>query len=89
MIKKLEEINSDLKDILPERFTVGIGLNYGPIIAGNLGSEARLTYAITGDVVNTAKRIESLTQDLSNSILINDSIYEKTKHWYLQNPGLK
>jgi PAS domain S-box-containing protein len=79
MIKKLEEINSDLKDILPEKFTVGIGLNYGPIIAGNLGSDERLTYAITGDVVNTAKRIESLTQDLSDAILINEPIYEKTK----------
>jgi len=79
MIKKLEKINSDLNDILPEKITVGIGLNYGPIIAGNLGSEDRLTYAITGDAVNTAKRIESLTSDLPNSILINESIYEKTK----------
>jgi len=79
MIKNLEKINSDLKDILPEKITVGIGLNYGPIIAGNLGSDDRLTYAITGDVVNTAKRIESLTSDLPNSILINESIYEKTK----------
>jgi len=79
MIKKLEEINSDLKDILPEKITVGIGLNYGPTIAGNLGSDDRLTYAITGDAVNTAKRIESLTSDLPDSILINESIYEKTK----------
>ena len=79
MIKNLEKINSDLKDILPEKITVGIGLNYGPIIAGNLGSDDRLTYAITGDAVNTAKRIESLTSDLPNSILINESIYEKTK----------
>ncbi len=79
MIKKLEEINNDLEDILPERFTVGIGLDYGPVIAGNLGSDDRLTYAITGDVVNTAKRIESLTSDSSDTILINESIYEKTK----------
>ena len=79
MIKKLDKINSDLKDILPEKITVGIGINYGPIIAGNLGSEDRLTYAITGDAVNTAKRIESLTSDLPNAILINKSIYEKTK----------
>ena len=79
MIKKLDEINLDLKDILPEEITVGIGINYGPIIAGNLGSDDRLTYAITGDAVNTAKRIESLTSDLPNAILINESIYEKTK----------
>ncbi len=79
MMKKLEEINKDLKDILPEKITVGIGLNYGPIIAGNLGSDERLTYAITGNVVNTAKRIEALTSDLSNAILISESIYKKTK----------
>jgi PAS domain S-box-containing protein len=79
MIKKLGEINNDLVDILSARLTVGIGLNYGPIVAGNLGSADRLTYAITGDAVNTAKRIESLTSDLSDTILINESIYEKTK----------
>jgi len=79
MIKKLEEINRDLTDILPQKLTVGIGLNYGSIIAGNLGSDDRLTYAITGDAVNTAKRIESLTRDLSDTILISETIYEKTK----------
>ena len=86
MIKKLEEINRDLKDILPERLTVGIGLNYGSIIAGNLGSDDRLTYAITGEAVNTAKRIESLTSDLSDTILISEIIYEKTKELVSTKP---
>jgi PAS domain S-box-containing protein len=79
MIEKLAEINNELADILTERLTVGIGLNYGPVIAGNLGSANRLTYAITGDTVNTAKRIESLTSNLSDTILMNESIYEKTR----------
>lgn len=79
MIEKLKEINNELADILTERLTVGIGLNYSPVIAGNLGSEDRLTYAITGDTVNTAKRIESLTSNLSDAILMNESIYEKTR----------
>ena len=79
MIKRLDQVNHDLRDILAERLTVGIGLNYGPVIAGNLGSADRLTYAITGDAVNTAKRIESLTSNLTDAILINESIYEKTK----------
>ncbi|MDX5586424.1 MAG: adenylate/guanylate cyclase domain-containing protein [Aureibaculum sp.] len=86
MIKKLEEINKDLKDILPQELTIGIGLNYGSIIAGNLGSDDRLTYAITGDAVNTAKRIESLTRDLSNAILISESIYEKIKAFISTKP---
>jgi len=86
MIKKVEEINTELKDILPESFTVGIGLNYGSIIAGNLGSDDRLTYAITGDVVNTAKRIESLTVDLPNTILISEPVYRKTKELISTKP---
>ncbi len=79
MVNKLDEINRDLADILPKRLQVGIGLNYGPVIAGNLGSDQRLKYAITGDVVITAKRIESLTSGLSNAILVSESIYEKIK----------
>lgn len=86
MIKKLNEINIALSDILPEKVTVGIGLNYGPVIAGNLGSEDRLAYSITGDAVNTAKRIESLTRDLPDTILMNDSIFEKTKELVSTKP---
>lgn len=86
MIKQLEEINREIADILPKGLTVGIGLNYGSIIAGNLGSEDRLTYAITGDVVNTAKRIESLTSDLSDTILISETIYTKIKELIATKP---
>ena len=86
MIEKLNEINSELKDILSEKFTVGIGLNYGPIIAGNLGSDDRLTYAITGDAVNTAKRIESLTSNLADTILISESVYKKAKALFSAKP---
>jgi PAS domain S-box-containing protein len=86
MIKKLEEINSELADILPQGLTVGIGLNYGSIIAGNLGSDDRLTYAVTGDAVNVAKRIESLTSDLSDAILVSETIYEKTKELFSTKP---
>ncbi|MFT5887149.1 MAG: PAS domain S-box-containing protein [Arcticibacterium sp.] len=86
MIKKLEEINKELRDILPQGLTVGIGLNYGSIIAGNLGSDEKLTYAITGDAVNTAKRIESLTSNLSDTILVSETIYEKTKALFSTKP---
>ena len=80
MVKKLKEINHNLQDTIHEQIVVGIGINYGSIIAGNLGSDDRLSYSITGDAVNTAKRIESLTGKLPNTILISESIHEKTKH---------
>ena len=79
MILKLEEINMALADTIESEVVVGIGINFGSIIAGNLGSDDRLSYSITGDAVNTAKRIESLTITLPNAILISQSIFEKTK----------
>ena len=78
MIRRLEIINEDLSHILSDKLSVGIGLNYGPVIAGNLGSDERLTYAITGDAVNTAKRIETLSSQYLNMILISESIYERS-----------
>jgi PAS domain S-box-containing protein len=79
MIKKLKEINKSLSDIVKHTVVVGIGINFGWIIAGNLGSDDRLSYSITGDAVNTAKRIESLTRGIPNAILISESVYIKTK----------
>jgi adenylate cyclase len=77
MINKLEGINDNLKDILPKDISVGIGINYGPVVAGNLGSDERLSYSITGDTVNTAKRIESLTNEYSDIVLISESIHDE------------
>jgi len=77
MIKSLDKINAQLKSILDQELIVGIGLNYGPVIAGNLGSEDKISYSITGSAVVTAKRIESLTSDQENVILISESVYSK------------
>lgn len=86
MIEKLKDINKELKGVINEELFVGIGINYGPIIAGNLGSDDRLSYSITGDAVNTAKRIESLTAELPNAILISQKIYEKARSFVKTKP---
>jgi PAS domain S-box-containing protein len=79
MIDKLVEISASLNDILAGNLAIGIGIHYGSIVAGNLGSDDRLSYSITGDAVNAAKRIESLTKKIKNAILISEPIYQKTK----------
>ena len=86
MVAKLDEINKELKDTIENELAIGIGINYGPIIAGNLGSKDRLSYSITGDAVNTAKRIESLTIKIPNAILISQSIYDKVSGQIETNP---
>lgn len=86
MIKALQNINDELKNIIQETMFVGIGINFGSIIAGNLGSDERLSYSITGDAVNTAKRIESLTRNSPNTILVSQTIYDKIHDIIPTNP---
>ncbi|TAE54517.1 MAG: adenylate/guanylate cyclase domain-containing protein, partial [Bacteroidetes bacterium] len=80
MMKRREELNARYRDKLGREIEIGIGINSGEAVAGNLGSEAKLSYSVTGDTVNTGKRIESLTKDAPNKILISSPVYEKVKH---------
>ncbi len=79
MMRRLEVLNKKYRERLGRDIKVGIGVNYGEVVAGNLGSEHKIDYALTGDTVNTGKRIETITKDFPNSVLISDSIYQKVK----------
>jgi adenylate cyclase len=57
---------------LAEGFGMGIGLNSGRVMSGTLGSDRRFDYAVIGDTVNTAARIEQLTKQTGHSILLAD-----------------
>lgn len=78
MIDNLHKLNEKYRERIKHDIQVGIGINAGLVVAGNLGSEERIDYSLTGDTVNTGKRIETLTQDKPNTILISDSVYQKT-----------
>jgi len=79
MMDALPKLNQKYKDRFETEIKIGIGINFGEVVAGNLGSEDRIRYSVTGDPVNTGKRIESITMDFPNSILVSDSIYKGVK----------
>lgn len=74
MQRTLAELNRELlADGLP-LLEMGIGINTGPVVVGNLGSETRTKYGIVGAVVNIASRIESNT--VGGQVLVGEATYE-------------
>lgn len=60
-----------------ERLTTKTGIHCGPVVAGSLGSQVRMKYAILGDAVNLAARLESLNAALGTSTLVTRDVRDR------------
>ncbi len=58
---------------------VGIGLHHGEVVLGDIGGERRLEFAVLGDTVNVARRIEEMTRSLDIAILASDAVIEAVR----------
>jgi adenylate cyclase len=56
-----------------EPFRIGIGVASGPVMSGNVGSQRRLEYAAVGDTTNIASRLQALTKEVPEMILLADT----------------
>jgi len=74
ILEKIQEYNQTQK-IPPTK--IGIGLHSGDAVTGNVGSDLRKEYTVIGDVVNLASRIEQLTKQYSEQILLSEDVISK------------
>ncbi len=83
MHDELDSVREEWGDFLPEKFDLKLGLNTGPVVVGNMGSDVRFDYTVLGDNVNLAARLEALTRQYGVSLLISESTREAVGNHFL------
>jgi SHS2 domain-containing protein len=76
MIEAVKGFNENQKKLNKPEFHVGIGINYGTVTVGNIGSERKMDYTVIGDMVNLASRMEGLTKAYHSEILISETLHD-------------
>ena len=73
MVKELGELNRAWVARGMTQLDIGIGVNSGDMIAGNIGSSSIMSYTVIGDNVNLGARLESLNKDYKTRIIISEA----------------
>src|SRR5580765_6629626 len=79
MLDVLDELQKQWQGRGLPALGIGVGINTGPMIVGNMGSATRFNYTVVGDHVNLASRIESLNKTYGTSILISEYTWQSVK----------
>ncbi len=77
MIQGLENLNKKWQSEGRPTLQIGVGINSGEMLFGNIGSDQRMDFTVIGDSVNLGARLESATKELHASIVISDSTYRQ------------
>lgn len=75
MIERLHDINKKYADLLGTEIKIGVGINSGEVVVGNIGTDSYMEYTVIGNTVNVASRMEAISKKKPNSIIISESTH--------------
>ncbi|MCX7982270.1 MAG: adenylate/guanylate cyclase domain-containing protein [Syntrophales bacterium] len=79
MMEELQNLQKKWDAEGKPKIDIGIGINSGDMVVGNMGSDMRFDYTVMGDNVNLASRLEGLNKEYGTHIIISESTYERIK----------
>lgn len=79
MLARVEELNVAWQRQGRQTIAIGIGLNTGEVVFGNVGSGKKVEFTVIGDAVNLAARLESLNKEFGTSIIISEHTLERIR----------
>ena len=82
MQNELLKLNQQLSVEGLPTIAIGIGINTGEALVGNMGSDQRFDYSVIGDAVNVAARLESSSKTLGKTVVVGDRTYKAAKYDY-------
>ncbi len=83
MIERLKSLNEAWEAEGYPQLSIGVGVNTGEAVVGNMGAELRFDYTAIGDTVNLASRLEGMNKMYGTSIVVSEYTHEETKDFFV------